>query len=224
MTDAKQLPQIYQAMEKIVGDARQVTFYSLVAEAGGPDQVALVLVDLVQGFAREGPLASPRVEALIEPIAKITEEALRLGVRVTAIRDAHREDCPEFDQFGRHCVEGTYEAELVPELKTVLGPNYTDWPKNCLAAGETHSQSTVIVAGDCTDLCIYQAAMGEKLAANAKGIKKRVIVPVNLVDTYDLPMETANNLGLLPHPGDFFHLVFLYHLKLNGIELVRIND
>ncbi len=222
MAEHNQMLAIYQAMEEAVGEARQVTLDSLVAEAGGPEQVALVLVDLVQGFAREGPLASPRVAALIEPITKLVEEALRLGVRVTAIRDAHTEDCPEFDQFGRHCVKGSSEAELVEEIKAVLGPNFTDWPKNCLAAGQTHAQSIIVIVGDCTDLCIYQAAMAEKLAANAQGIRKRVIVPVNLVDTYDLPVEVAKKLGLMPHPGNFFHLVFLYHLKLNGIELMRL--
>ncbi|MBS3975833.1 MAG: cysteine hydrolase [Syntrophomonadaceae bacterium] len=222
MAEQKEVLEIYQAMEKVVGEARPVNLDSLVNEAGGPEQVVLVLVDLVQGFAREGPLASPRVAALIEPITKLAEEALRLGVGITVIRDAHSEDCPEFDQFGRHCVKGSAEAELVSELKEVLGPNYIDWPKNCLAAGQAHAQSTVIIVGDCTDLCVYQAAMGEKLAANARGIRKRVIVPVNLVDTYDLPVEAAKKLGLLPHPGDFFHLVFLYHLKLNGIELVRL--
>jgi hypothetical protein len=25
----------------------------------------------------------------------------------------------------------------------------------------------------------------------------------------------------MPHPGDFFHRVFLYHLALNGVEVVR---
>jgi hypothetical protein len=25
----------------------------------------------------------------------------------------------------------------------------------------------------------------------------------------------------MPHPGDFFHQTFLYHMVLNGIEMVR---
>ena len=31
----------------------------------------------------------------------------------------------------------------------------------------------------------------------------------------------ANAIGAFPHPGDFFHQVFLYHMALNGIQVVR---
>ena len=49
----------------------------------------------------------------------------------------------------------------------------------------------------------------------------RVIVPENAVQTYDMPVETASAIGALPHHGDFMHLVFLYHMRLNGVEVVR---
>jgi len=39
--------------------------------------------------------------------------------------------------------------------------------------------------------------------------------------TYDMPVETANALGALPHDGDFLHLVFLNHMRLNRVEVVR---
>ena len=80
---------------------------------------------------------------------------------------------------------------------------------------------TVIVVGDCTDLCVHQMAMHMKLYANAHNLKLRVIVPENAVQTYDLPIETANTIGALPHDGDFMHLTFLYHMRLNGVEVVR---
>jgi hypothetical protein len=56
-------------------------------------------------------------------------------------------------------------------------------------------------------------------ARNVPGVA--VIVPANAVDTYDLPVEAANAIGAFPHPGDFFHQVFLYHMALNGIQVVR---
>jgi hypothetical protein len=49
----------------------------------------------------------------------------------------------------------------------------------------------------------------------------RVIVPANAVDTYDLSVEAAEAIGAMPHPADFFHQTFLYHMALNGIEVVR---
>jgi hypothetical protein len=77
------------------------------------------------------------------------------------------------------------------------------------------------VVGNCTDLCVYLLALELKLYANAHNWKMRVIVPENAVQTYDIPIETAKSIGALPHDGDFKHLVFLYHMRLNGVEVVR---
>ena len=81
---------------------------------------------------------------------------------------------------------------------------------------------TAIVVGDCTDLCVYSLAMHLRLVANARNIPDlRVIVPADAVDTYDLSPDAAAAIGAFPHPGQFFHEVFLYHMALNGIEVVR---
>ena len=56
-------------------------------------------------------------------------------------------------------------------------------------------------------------------ARNVPGVS--VIVPADAVDTYDLNVETAAATGAFPHPGDFFHQIFLYHMALNGIQVVR---
>jgi hypothetical protein len=34
-------------------------------------------------------------------------------------------------------------------------------------------------------------------------------------------VDVARRLGGLPHAGDLLHLIFLYHMALNGIEIVR---
>jgi hypothetical protein len=35
-----------------------------------------------------------------------------------------------------------------------------------------------------------------------------------------MPVDVARSLGILPHAGDLLHLIFLYHMALNGIEVV----
>jgi hypothetical protein len=80
--------------------------------------------------------------------------------------------------------------------------------------------NTFIVVGDCTDLCTYQLAMHLRLDANARQIQRRVIVPAEAVDTYDTPVDVARQIGALPHDADLLHAVFLYHMALNGIEVV----
>ena len=80
----------------------------------------------------------------------------------------------------------------------------------------------VVVVGDCTDLCVYQAAMHLRLRANAAGNRAfEVVVPADCVDTYDLPVAAAARLGAMPHDGELMHRLFLYHMALNGVQVVR---
>jgi len=104
---------------------------------------------------------------------------------------------------------------LKNSLNAFYGTNLGEWL-------EAHRNlSAAVIVGNCTDLCVHQMALHLKLYANAHNLKMRVIVPENAVQTYDMPVETANALGALPHDGDFLHLVFLYHMRLNGVEVVR---
>ncbi len=60
-----------------------------------------------------------------------------------------------------------------------------------------------------------------KVRANALDLPRRVIVPANAVNTYDLPVAAAEKIGALPHDGDLLHALFLYQMALNQIEVVR---
>ncbi len=203
------------------------------AVAAQPQQVAVITVDLTNGFCTTGALASPRVKALIAPVVQLMKKAHAAGVRHFLLpQDAHEPDAVEFGQFPPHCVRGTAEAETVPEIRAL--PFYADLttlPKNSISSDLNaglgawllaHPEvETFIVTGDCTDLCVYQLAMFLRLRANAAQLKHRVIVPAEGVDTYDLPVPAAQAVGAVPHAGDLLHLVFLYSLMLNGVEVVR---
>ena len=90
---------------------------AVIDAAGGPGQVALMGVDLLIGFCCEGPLASPRVGALVPRITDLFSRAHAAGVRQFVLtQDSHPPDAPEFREFGPHCIAGTREAETVPEL------------------------------------------------------------------------------------------------------------
>ena len=60
-----------------------------------------------------------------------------------------------------------------------------------------------------------------RLAANAAQRDCQVVVPENCVQTYDLPVAIAKSIGAMPHDGDLLHLVFLYHMALNGVRIVK---
>jgi hypothetical protein len=57
--------------------------------------------------------------------------------------------------------------------------------------------------------------------ANALGQENaRIVVPANCVQTFDMPVETAEEIGAMPHDGDLLHRLFLYQMALNGVEVV----
>lgn len=196
-------------------------------------RVALFSTDMVNGFCHEGALSSPRVKNIIPAVVAAFEGAYSIGVRDFVLpQDCHTPDALEFADFPPHCQIGTVEAETIPELaKLPFADLYNIVPKNSLSAFfdtslatwlDAHRElSTVVILGNCTDLCVYLLALQLKLYANAYNLKTRFIVPANAVQTYDMPIETANAIGVLPHDGDFLHLVFLYHMRLNGVEVVR---
>jgi nicotinamidase-related amidase len=205
----------------------------VIVRVGGPERVAIVVVDLLIGFCSEGPLSSPRVGALGPPAARFLSQARTAGLRnVLLATDAHPADSPEFAAFPPHCIRGTREADLIPELTTLpFISEAVTIPKGSINVGQekrleewqaAHPEvRSWIVVGDCTDLCVYQAAMHFRLQANARGQDAAVWVPADLVDTYDLPVRDAQAIGALPHDAELMHRMFLYHMALNGISVVR---
>ncbi len=201
---------------------------------GDPSKVAILSVDVINGFCYEGPLASARVRNIVAPITALFEAAWARGVRhVVLSQDAHHPDAVEFAQWGPHCIRGTREAETVKAFKTLpFFDQTTIFEKNSISSSidtglgewlDDHPEiATFIVVGDCTDLCTYQLAMHLRLQANARQLGGvRVLLPVNCVETYDLPVNAAQQVGATPHDGDFMHLVFLYNMMLNGVTVVR---
>lgn len=197
-----------------------------------PGRAALLSVDLIVGFAYEGPLSGPRVAGIVPPTVRLFRKAYGAGVRrFILLQDCHPPDALEFGSFGAHCICGTREAETVPELLDLpFGDQFVIMPKNSLSSSlhtpldawlNAHHQTvdTFIVVSDCTDLCVYQLAMYLRLRANAHGYKQRVIVPADCVQTYNMPVDMAETLGTLPHDGDLMHAIFLYQMALNGVQV-----
>ncbi len=207
--------------------------FSLRDELREPQRAAIFSADMVSGFCRQGNLASPRIASLVPTIVDLFRRAQGLGIRHFILaQDTHSEDALEFGTFPPHCLRDTEEAQTIPELQALpFSDLFTVIEKNSLhpSVGTTLSPwldrhpelLDLIVVGDCTDLCTYTLAMHLRLRANAYGLKdQRVIVPANAVDTYDMSMETAAEVGAMPHPADLFHSLFLYHMGLNGIQVV----
>jgi nicotinamidase-related amidase len=206
--------------------------FHLSQNLADPTSAAIVSIDLVNGFCNEGPLSSPRVQAILLACLTLFRKAWNIGIRsYLLLQDNHEPDALEFSAFPPHCVRGTSEAETVPEIKAL--PFYSQMtvlPKNTISPEHntglpvwlsSHPKvETFFLMGDCTDLCVYQTAMFLRLDANARSLNRRVIVPVCCVQTYDRPVQVAKEQGGFPHDGNLMHAMALYQMALNGIEIV----
>lgn len=180
------------------------------------NKTVLVIIDVINGFVKQGALYSPRNEALIKPIAELSKKCGEFGISKLAFSDTHNKDCLEFEIYPPHCIKGTKEAEVVDEIKDyiLIEKNSTngfleDKFKQWLISNK--QINTFIVVGDCTDICISQFATTLKTYFNANNIKSKIIVPEQLVNTFD---------GTL-HYADLMHIMALLNMSNNGIELVK---
>jgi nicotinamidase-related amidase len=208
----------------------------LAGLAAEPRRLAVVSVDVINGFCNTGALASPRIQGVVAPIVELFRRAEAAGVQnLILVQEAHEPNALEFAQYSAHGVRGTAEAEAVPELKALpFFDQMRVFTKNSIHPAfntglepwlvEHPEVDTFVVVGDCTDLCTYQSAMYFKLRANARQLAQRVIVPADCVQTFDTPLAVARQIGAAPHDGDLLHLIFLYSMQLNGIEVVRAID
>jgi nicotinamidase-related amidase len=183
------------------------------------EDTALIIVDMINGFAKEGPLSSPRVDALIPNIVELSKKCDELGIKKIAFADNHTEDSPEFASFPNHCLCGTSESEVVEAIQAVgnyllieknstngfIEPVFQAWLK------EHENIKTFIVVGDCTDICVLQFALTLKTHFNRVNEQSRIIVPVKSVDTYDLGT----------HNGDLQQIMALYQMTVSDIEVVK---
>jgi nicotinamidase-related amidase len=187
-------------------------------------EAALIVIDMNNGFARKGALYSPRIEALIPEVSRIAHAFAKVkDIPLIIVNEDHPEDAREFASYPPHCVRGTEEAQIIIELedienKIIIGKNCT----NAFAADEFKETfmdlynkgiKKFVVVGDCTDICIYQAAVSMQTYFNHHGHDGEVIVPMYAVDTYDL--------DVVNHNGDLMNVVFLYSMIGNGVKVVR---
>lgn len=145
----------------------------------------IIIVDMLRGFLEEGnPLycGSPGRE-IIPAVIKLLEG--KKGARRIYLCDNHAPDDPEFKMFAPHCIRGSREAQVIPELapypgtvvpKTTLSGFYrTDLEKVL----QELAPEKVTVAGVCTNICILYTVADLRVRGYA------VEVPRDCVATFD---------------------------------------
>ena len=160
---------------------------------------------MLNGFCKQGNLASPRCDAAIPRIREVIEQRRRAGDQLIFLADAHDPNDREFEVFPVHCVRGTAESEVVPELQPLLREGtlirkrrYSGFFETDLEARlGTARPDQVTVVGVCTDICVLHTV------ADLRNRDHRVVVPAAAVETFDAP----------GHPADEVQRWSLAHLK-----------
>lgn len=159
----------------------------------------LIIVDMVNGFVREGVLHDEEIAKIIPIQIKLIKETLASkDTLVVFIKDTHNENAKEFERFGNteHCVGGTSESELVDELKPFENiDNVISVEKNSTSFMETldfrktvymlENVSEYQIAGCCTDICVFNGAMGLANFLDQWNQKAIVKVILDAIATYD---------------------------------------
>ena len=180
------------------------------------NKTGLFIVDMNNGFTREGALSSPRVEKIINPIADFGKVLSSKIKTIVAFTDTHDENSVELKSYPTHCLRGDSESKIVDEILQI--ENIDILEKNstngffAMDIDKYKDLDNFIVVGCCTDICVYQFVLTLKTYFNQNNLDKNIIVPINLVETYDM-----DNL----HNGDMLNTVFLNSMIQNGINVVK---
>ena len=133
---------------------------------------ALIVVDMVNGFVREGALHDDNIARVIPRQIELIREYQNVGELVIFIQDTHTKESTEHKRFpDYHCLKGSGEEEIVEELKPFTSLDNTICiPKNNTsfmesepfrdAMKEASNIKEFDIVGCCTDICICNGPMG----------------------------------------------------------------
>lgn len=157
----------------------------------------LIVVDMVNGFVREGVLHDDKISDVIPRQIELIKQARERKDLIVFVKDTHDEDAVEFKRFGntKHCVKGTSEAELVDEfLFWELEPDtvsieknstsYMEAPKFRELIGGLTNLKRVDVVGCCTDICDFNGTMALANYFDQNNVNAEVRVHTDAVATY----------------------------------------
>lgn len=159
---------------------------------------ALYNIDMVQGFVNMGAMSNPAYNALVPEQLRMIDKFRKENELVTFICEGHDLNALEFKDYPVHCVDGTEEAELIPEFRNqIVLPKTRVIKKNCIngvLVDDTRAQikrlknlKEVVFEGVCTDLCVMDFARTYARYLDLINHEAKLFVVKNAIDTFDAP-------------------------------------
>ena len=180
----------------------------------------LLVVDLVNGFIKQGAMADNYIQHIVPESKRIVESFLKNGYAVSYIKDCHNDTCAEFNRYPAHCKRGTYESEMVDEL-IEFESRVIVFEKNSTSAmfakgfmemlNEMRELQEVVIIGCCTDICVINLAIPLQNFFDEHNRPVKITIPKNAIETYDSPT----------HPREEYNEIAFKLMVQTGIELVE---
>lgn len=155
----------------------------------------VLVVDMLRGFFEDGyPLyCGEGARKIIPNVQRLLERETAQGAKIIYLCDNHAPDDLEFQMFPPHCIKGTPEADIIPELRAFPGAvihktRYSGFYGTSLEEGlKAAAPEKIIVCGVCTDICVMHTV------ADARNRDYPVEVPGECVASFD---EEAHRYAL----------------------------
>ena len=150
---------------------------------------AVLVIDMVRGFLEPGHnlYCGDDARTIIPKVVDLLERETGAGAQVLFISDHHDPDDLEFQIFPVHCVTGTSEPDVIPELsRFVTGENVV--PKNRYSGFfntdleqrlERLQPDKLVICGVCTDICVLHTT------SDARNRDYTVEVPTDCVASFN---------------------------------------
>ncbi len=183
------------------------------------DRSCLMIVDMINGFVKEGPLADPAICSIIKPIEQIIKDFIQKKDPVIAFCDAHDTNAKEFEVFLPHCIKGTKESELIEEflpykddmivfeknsVNSFFAPGFENWLNDQPVFCE------YIITGCVTDICVFQLAASLVAYFHQHNITTNIIVTKDTSETFDIDQ----------HPRESFNFMAYTLLAQLGVKVM----
>lgn len=155
-------------------------------------------IDMNNGFVNFGAMANPAYNALVPEQLRIIKKMEEEQGITDFILEGHGKDALEFESYPEHCVLGTKEADLIPELITYQNnPNVYTFYKNCINGmlnlsvqeqlKRLKNLKEIIYNGVCADLCVMDFARTNARYLDQINKKVKLFVVKSTIDTFDAP-------------------------------------
>ena len=147
----------------------------------------VLVMDMVRGFCEEGHnlYVGPTIREIIPRVRGLLREEKAKGSHIIFLCDTHDPDDLEFRMFPPHCVRGSEEPEVIPELQefaeeVIPKRRYSGFFETNLDQRlQELKPDKIIVVGDCTNICVLYTV------ADARNRDYAVEVPADCVATFD---------------------------------------